>query len=168
MTRIFLDCEWADAFDSELVSLAMVDESGQHRFYSEVDPLPKQPTDWVRAVVYPLLQHGYAARQKVEFTRDLRAFLARFDEPFVLFDYAADGALFDFAMAGFDLPDAVIDKLDPAPGVNKTLILRDDVRRYIEVYFMEHPDEARRRHHAGIDAEALRWAFGKAIQEGMP
>lgn len=164
MTRLFLDCEWADTLDSELVSLGLVDETGQHRFYSEVDPLPKQPTDWVRAVVYPLLEHGYAARQEVAFTRDLRAFLARFDDPFVLFDYRSDGALFSYALAGFDLPDAVLATLPPAPKVSKTLILREDVRQGIEQWFREHPEQANRRHHAGVDAEALRWAFGAALE----
>lgn len=165
MTRLFLDCEWADTLDSELVSLALVDESGQHRFYAEVSPLPKQPTDWVRAVVYPLLEHGYAARQQIDFTRELRAFLARFEDPFVLFDYRSDGALFGYALTGFDLPDAVLAKLPPAPNVSQTLILRKDVRQGIEQWFREHPEHANRRHHAGVDAEALRWAFGAALEK---
>ena len=168
MTRLFLDCEWADTLDSELVSLALVDETGQHRFYGEVDPLPKEPTDWVRAVVYPLLEHGYAARQQVDFTRDLRTFIARFDDPFVLFDYRSDGALFGHALSGFDLSEAALAKLPPAPKVGQTLILREDVRRGIERFFREHPDQASKRHHAGVDAEALRWAFDKALREGAP
>ena len=168
MTRLFLDCEWADTLDSELVSLALVDESGKHRFYSELDPLPKQPTDWVRAVVYPLLERGHSARQQIDFTYDLRRFLALFEDPFVLFDYAADGALFSYALAGFDLPDAVLDKLPPAPSVGQTMIRREDVRRHIEQYFSNHPKQAGRRHHASVDAEALRSAFLKAIQEGTP
>lgn len=165
MTRLFLDCEWADTLDSELVSLALVSEDGLHRFYSEVDPLPKQPTDWVRAVVYPLLEHGYAARQRIDLTRDLRAFVSRFDDPFVLFDYQADGALFGYALAGFDLSGAALAKLPPAPSVGQILILREDVRRGIEQYFREHPEHAGRRHHAGVDAEALRWAFVAALEK---
>ena len=167
MTRLFLDCEWADTLDSELVSLALVDEAGQHRFYSEVDPLPKQPTDWVRAVVYPLLEHGYAARQRVDFTRDLRVFLWQFDQPVMLFDAWPDGALFDYALSGFALSDAALATLPPAPRVRKSLIQRSDVRTYIEIYFRDHPEQALRRHHAGVDAEALRWAFETALQERM-
>jgi hypothetical protein len=162
--RLFLDCEWADTLDSELVSLALVSEDGAHRFYAEVSPLPNQPTDWVRAVVYPLLEHGYAARQQIDFTRDLRAFVSRFDDPFVLFDYQADGALFGYALAGFDLPDTVLAKLPPAPKVSQTLIPCDEVRGGIEQYFREHPEHAGRRHHAGVDAEALRWAFLTALE----
>ena len=161
--RLFLDCEWADTLDSELVSLALVSADGQYRFYREVDPLPKEPTDWVRAVVYPRLERGYAAQRHIDFTRDLRAFLAAFDEPQVLFDYNADGALFNYALSGFDLPDEVLAKLPPAPKVSQTLILHDDVRRGIEQYFHERPEHAGRRHHAGVDAEALRWAFVTAL-----
>lgn len=165
--RLFLDTEWADTLDSELVSLALVSEDGSDRFYAEVSPLPKRPTEWVRAVVYPLLEHGYAARQKIDFTRDLRAFLARFDEPFVLFDYRADGVLLDYALAGFDLPDTVLAKLPEVPKVGKTLILREDVRRGIEQYFHDHPEQAGRRHHAGVDAEALRCAFAAALEKTL-
>lgn len=161
MTRLFLDCEWADSLDSELVSLGLVSEDGRHRFYSEVDPLPKEPTEWVRAVVYPLLQHGYAARKKAIFTRDLREFLSRFRAPFVLYDHHSDGNLFDCALCGFDLAEAVIEKLPPMPELVQTLILRGDVRQGIEQYFLEHAEHAGRRHHAGVDAEALRWAFIK-------
>ena len=50
MTSLFLDCEWADPGSKQLVSLSLLDETGQHRFYSEVDPLPEQPTNWVRSV----------------------------------------------------------------------------------------------------------------------
>ncbi|QNN45473.1 hypothetical protein H9L17_09550 [Thermomonas brevis] len=128
MTRLFLDCEWAGTLDSELVSLALVDEAGRHRSYSEVNPLPKQPTEWVRAVVYPLLEHGYAAHQKVDFTLALRTFLAQFEDPFVLFDCRSDGVLFGDALCGFDLPDTVLARLPPPPRVSQTSIARDDVR----------------------------------------
>lgn len=165
MTRLFLDCEWADEAGCQLVSLALISEDGLYRFYSEMDPLPKHPTDWVRAVVYPLLEHGYAARQKVDFTRDLRAFLARFNAPMVLFDHVADGVLFDRALVGFDLPANVVNKLGPAPSVTATLIQDQGVRDRIEAYFHEHPDQARRRHHAGVDAEALRRAFVAALEK---
>ena len=167
MTRLFLDCEWADLEGTELVSLALVSEDGRDRFYAERKTLPVA-VDFVRNVVYPLLDRGDAAMPDAAITIALRHFLARFNAPFVLFDYLADGTLFDFALAGFDLPETVIERLEPAPSVNKTLIMRDEVRRYINLYFREYPDLALRRHHAGVDAEALRWAFQKALREGTP
>lgn len=157
--RIFLDTEWADNAGRKLVSMGLVSEDNQHRFYSEVSPLPKDPTNFVRSVVYPLLEHGYSARQTADFTRDLRAFLARFDTPFVLFDHPVDGTLFRYALDGFDLSVEALGKLSPAPEVAATHIASDEVRQGIELYFDKHPDLAPRRHHAGVDAEALRWAF---------
>lgn len=164
--RLFLDTEWADNIGSELVSLALVSDDGAHRFYCEVSPLPKEPTDFVRYVVYPLLEHGYAARQLPEVTRDLRAFLARFDEPSILFDYHVDGALLNYALGGFGLPSEIADRLGPMPKVTAMLITIDSVSRGIEQYFLEHPQLARRRHHAGVDVEALRWAYSQALQKG--
>lgn len=87
MIKLFLDFEWADVRATQLVSLALVTEDGKDRFYAEVNPLPTDPTDFVRFVVYPLLEHGYCSMQKVELTRALRAFLARFDDPLVLYDH---------------------------------------------------------------------------------
>ncbi|MEL1264467.1 hypothetical protein [Pseudoxanthomonas putridarboris] len=167
MTRLFLDCEWADNIGSELVSLALVSEDGQRRFYSEVSPLPKQPSDFVRTIVYPLLDHGFHARQKIDFTRDLRAFLIRFDAPVVLFDHVADGVLLDHALTGFDLPANVVSKLGTVPSVTATLIQNESVRDWIEHYFREHPDQERRRHHASVDAEALRWVFLTALSRAL-
>lgn len=169
MTRLFLDTEWADTLGSELVSLAMVDEAGQHRFYAEVSPLPKDPTDFVKRVVYPLLEHGDCAMQKTDITRELRRFLAQFDAPFVLFDYGVDGALFLYALNGFDLPASLEASWGRLPKVSQTHMLRDDVKPLIERYFRDHyPELNRRRHHAMVDAEALRWAFLEAVKTGVP
>lgn len=164
MTRLFLDTEWADTMASELVSLALVSEDGAHRYYAEVNPLPANPTDFVRHVVYPLLEHGYNAMQPIDLTRSLRRFLRQFPAPiFVLFDYAADGALFRYALDGFE------SNADhgACPSVTTTLIHRDDVRTLIERYFSNHPEVSHRRHHAGVDAEALRWAFIEALRSGI-
>lgn len=157
--RLFLDTEWADQAGLKLVSMGLVSEDKRHRFYSEVSPLPKDPTHFVRSVVYPLLEHGFSARQTFDFTRDLRVFLARFDTPVVLFDHPVDCTLFRYALDGFELPAEVLGKLLPAPEVAVAHVANDEVRQGIELYFDKHPALAPRRHHAGVDAEALRWAF---------
>ena len=58
---LFLDCEWADPLASELVSIALVGTAADQAFYAEREPLPDDPTPWVRTAVYPLLQRGEAA-----------------------------------------------------------------------------------------------------------
>lgn len=163
MTRLFLDTEWADTMASELVSLALVSEDGLHRYYAEVNPLPVNPTDFVRNTVYPLLEHGYSAMQPIDLTRSLRRFLIQFQPPiFVLFDYPVDGALFRYALEGFESTVTQV----PCPEVTLDLVRRDDISSLIERYFMAHPELIRRRHHAGVDAEALRWAFVEALRTG--
>lgn len=164
MTLLFLDTEWADSVGSDLVSLALISEDGNQRFYAEVAPLPKNPTDFVRHVVYPLLDHGYASRQKIELTRDLRTFLAGIDSPQVLYDSDADGELFGLALDGFHLSEQALAHLPPAPAVTtKRIEAWDLVRNLIAAYFLEHPEQENRKHHAMVDAEALRWAYGVAL-----
>lgn len=75
MTYFFLDTEWADPLARQLVSLALVSEDGLHEFYAEINPLPQSPTDFVRHVVYPLLDGGSQAMPSPDFTKALRHFL---------------------------------------------------------------------------------------------
>lgn len=159
-TILFLDTEWADAIGLELVSLAMASEDGSRRFYSEVSPLPKNPTDFVQRVVYPLLEHGNAARQRIDLTRDLRAFLATVPEPVVLADYPNDLHLLRYALAGFDLPDDQAQACGPIPRPVMTHMLKEGATgMLVEAYFEAHPQIQARRHHALVDAEALRLAW---------
>ena len=160
MTRLFLDCEWADVIGRELVSLAVVSADGQQRFYAEASPLPSQPTDFVRHVVYPLLDHGWWATPRHEITQRLRAFLSGIDAPVVIYDHQVDGALLSYVLDGFDLPSNVVDACGPHPAPRRWPVSGDvNLSALIEAYFAAHPEVAGRRHHAGVDAGALRQAW---------
>lgn len=160
MTRMFLDVEWADVVGSELVSMALVSADGQQRFYAEASPLPSRPTDFVRYVVYPLLEHGWWSMPRHEITQRLREFLSGIDAPVVIYDHHVDGALLNFVLDGFDLPDMVIAALAPRPSPRLWLVPRDaSLNAMVEAYFAAHLDAAARRHHARVDAEALRQAW---------
>ena len=65
---LFLYCEWADVLARDLVSTAIVSIDGLRYFYGEIDVLPPDPTPWVRAVVYPLLDRGNST-MPIDFTR---------------------------------------------------------------------------------------------------
>lgn len=151
--KLFLDCEWADVDAQQLVSLALATEDGANRFYAEIHPLPEDPTDFVRQTVYPLLEAGDCAMSPTELTSTLRQFLAAFPGSFVLYDHPRDGKLFRLALNGFGLPEQ---QTPPLPSIHETLVDRQDIAFLIEHYFATHPEA--RRHHAGVDAEALRWA----------
>lgn len=98
-TYLFLDTEWADVLGAELVSLALVSADGRHRFYAERNPLPANPTDFVKVAVYPLLDRDDTALSDAAFTTELRRFLCAIDAPCVLFDYFNDRALLWHALA---------------------------------------------------------------------
>lgn len=160
MTYLFLDTEWADPMGSELVSLALVSEDRVYRFYAERDPLPEKATDFVRSVVYPLLDRGKWCMSDQAMTTGLRAFLGAVTDPIVIADYPNDLALLRYVIAGFDLSDDQAAACGPVPQPVMTRMLKEGaIGMLIEDYFAGHPDAAARRHHAFIDAEALRMAW---------
>lgn len=159
-TYLFLDCEWADVMGADLVSLALVSADGRQLFYAERDPLPECPTDFVRAAVYPLLERGSAALSDAAFTSELRRFLRGIERPYVLFDYHNDGALLQYVLAGFDLSDDQASACGPIPSPVMTKMVREGLMtRVLEAWFEAHPEASARRHHAAVDAEALRQAW---------
>ncbi|MFC3656473.1 hypothetical protein FZ025_20265 [Xanthomonas hyacinthi] len=93
--RFFLDTEWADLTGSELVSIALISEDGAHRFYAERDPLPATPTDFVRHMIYPLLQGDPASMSEMAMTTGLHTFLGAATAPLVLADHQNDFRLLD-------------------------------------------------------------------------
>lgn len=160
MTYLFLDTEWADPTGSELVSLALISEDGTHRFYAERDPLPEVATDFVRSVVYPLLERGKWRMTDQAMTTGLRAFLSAVTDPIVLADYPNDLALLQYVIGGFDLSDDQAAACGPIPQPVMTRMLKEGaLGMLIEDYFAGHPAAAARRHHALVDAEALRMAW---------
>lgn len=153
---LFLDTEWADSAGTELVSLALVSADGAHRFYAERDPLPASPTRFVAEHVYPLLDRGAVALEDRAFSLALRRFLASVKAPSVLFDCHTDGVLLRHALADFDVY-ANPKKLFPAVRPVLTLMHRGVYfSALLESWFAADPARAARRHHAAVDAEALR------------
>lgn len=153
---LFLDTEWADLAGTELVSLALVSADGAHRFYAERDPLPANPTRFVAEHVYPLLDRGAYALTEEDFTEALRRFLQSVDAPSVLFDCHTDGFLLRHALAGFG-DSAIGSTQDLSVRPVLTLMHRGfDFTALLEAWFSADPARAARRHHAAVDAEALR------------
>lgn len=155
-TYLFLDTEWADLAGDELVSLALISGDGRLRFYAEREPLPPEPTRFVEESVYPLLQRGPVALSDIAFTEALRRFIDSVPDPLVVFDYAHDGAMFEVALRGFDrgLPGEGCES-----AVAKELLRSNLTSMILEDWFLAHPEEAARRHHAMVDANALRIAW---------
>lgn len=54
--KLYLDCEFTDFIDCELISIALVSEDGQHEFYAERnDYVQTKCNNFVREAVIPLL-----------------------------------------------------------------------------------------------------------------
>jgi hypothetical protein len=151
---LFLDCEWSDVLASELVSIAIVSMDGQRNFYAERDPLPRDPTPWVRTVVYPLLDRGTSAMTDASMTHALREFLTGTDRPRIFYDFGADRGLCQYVIDGFEIPNPA----GPLPA-DLRWQLCNDVSHALEKWWLAHPEEKQRRHHALADAQALRGAY---------
>ena len=155
MNLLFLDCEWADVLASELVSIALVPLDGERIFYAERAELP-EPTPWVAVAVYPLLSRGSTVMDDAAMTRALRAYLADFGEVSIYHDHGADRAFCEAVLDGSEGVDA--EALGPRPCGIRWDIVRD-MGRPLERWWRDRPEAARHRHHALMDAQALRGAW---------
>lgn len=156
MTNLFLDCEWADVLGSELVSIALVTQDGKKEFYAERASLPADPTPWVAMVVYPLLDRGPSAMSDCDMGQALRDFVGEIDHPRICYDYPKDRELCEWVLGGSGESIAP-DSNAPEPPIDWLLLT--DTGPALERWWKEHPQDARRRHHALVDAKALRAAW---------
>lgn len=151
---LFLDTEWADVAGSELVSIALISDDGRHRFYAECAQLPETPTKFVAETVYPLLERGSSAMDERALSDALGAFFDSVGSVYVLADYPNDVRLLRSAFAGggsdANLPSTVITTVMDKEG---------STAEWVEAWFRERPALAASRHHAMVDAQALRMAW---------
>ena len=152
MMRLFLDSEWANDALRELVSLALISEDGQYVFYAERDPLPDMPSSFVRESVYPLLNRGQAAMTESAMTHALRSSL----EPLGDCEIFADAQL-DFSMLSRVWNGR--DRTPPGPPFRTRLAREGNLMPSVEHHFELNPDQRALRHHALVDAMALRSAW---------
>ena len=150
---LFLDCEWADVMAKDLVSIGIASMDGEQTFYAEVDPLPVDPTPWVRAVVYQLLQRDESAMTIPVMSLHLRTFFATFEKPLICYDYIADRQLCERLLHEQSVRSDLIHQKRPE------WQLLDDVGPALKRWWVQHPEVRSKRHHALVDAFALRAAY---------
>ncbi|MEB2185133.1 hypothetical protein VDS18_04325 [Xanthomonas campestris pv. campestris] len=157
--RLFLDCEWADVHEAELVSIALISEDGARFFYAECEQLPAPAPLFVQKTVYPLLERGVRAMSALALTRALRDFVGAASNPNVVADYPLDFELFRSAFYGTALLASERMNLDPVPAFEMELAAGHSLQTAIEAQFSSDPLMAARRHHALVDARVLRLAW---------
>lgn len=152
MIRLFLDSEWANDALRELVSLALISEDGEYVFYAERDPLPGMPSSFVRESVYPLLNRGEAAMTDGAMTHALRSFLEPLGDCEIFADAPLDFSMLSRVWNGHD-------RTPLGPPFRTRLAREGNLMPRVEDYFELNPDQRALRHHALVDAMALRSAW---------
>lgn len=147
---IFIDTEFTDFKDAELISIGLVSECGQHEFYAELPVNQSKCNDFVLATILPQLGKVPEARCSVdELQKHLRLWLEQFSDraPVICFDFDGDWRLFCHAM-GYEIPAWLRGK-----NIYKYL---DQVA--LQMYFI---DNRIKEHHALHDAKANCHAFDR-------
>lgn len=151
--RLFIDTEFSDFIDCDLISIGIVSEDGRE-FYAERNDFDlSRCNNFVKAAVLPLLgQEPAIVGTEEEIGSALRAWLAQFPAVEVCFDYSMDFELFHYLARDPDtlqMPEWVT-------GHNIKSEIND---RDIERFWTEN---GRKAHHALYDAKANRFAFSCA------
>lgn len=84
--NLFIDGEW-NSFKGELISLALVPETGENYFY-EVLPLPRHIDPWVLVNVIPKL--GKTTTEFEEMQEKLSRYLCQWDAVHIIADWPED------------------------------------------------------------------------------
>lgn len=153
--RLFLDTEFTDFIDCELISVGIVSEDGRE-FYAERNDFDQSKcSDFVKEAVLPLLGKEPAiVGTEDEIGVQLRAWLKQFNEIEVCVDYTVDFELFSYLVrdpVSLEFPRSY-------RGRNIwSEISEVNIERYWEL-------NGRNAHHALHDARANKFAF-EAIKD---
>jgi hypothetical protein len=147
--RVFVDTEFTDFIDCDLVSVALVADDGREFYGERSDFNLSSCGEFTRAAVLSQLgQHPDRVFTRKALQAALVAWLAGFDgepERLLCFDYGGDWEL-------------LCDLLDGPPAGWQALNVAAQLdRQRSEAYYREHGG----RHHALTDARANRYAMGE-------
>lgn len=147
--NVFIDTEFTDFLDPQLISIGLVAQSGEE-FYAELPYQVRECSEFVKAAVLPLL--GYAPHAEMSkddlylhMTNWLRLVRPKDQEVFICYDYQTDWDLF------YDVLDGRV------PPWCKRRIVADRINELLRYEF--HEKNNLPEHHALNDALANRYAF---------
>ncbi|MEO6354855.1 MAG: hypothetical protein ABIO19_05465 [Burkholderiaceae bacterium] len=149
---VFIDTEFTDFVQIDLISIALVAEDGREFYAERTDYRVDDCNDFVRAAVLPLLGRVPGAHcDRAELTRRLRAWFDALPEPAMLiFDYFSDWELLADAFLGdeYDTPPRNVgDKLHLGQEIIGNAVFQTALNR---TFTREWPP-----HHALADARAI-------------
>lgn len=147
--NVFIDTEFTDFVDPQLISIGLVAQSGEE-FYAEVPYEVRECSEFVKAAVLPLL--GYAPHAEmtmddlyVQMTNWLRLVRPKDEDVFICYDYQTDWDLFYDALDG------------RVPPWCKRHPVADRINELLRYEF--HRKNKMPEHHALNDARANCYAF---------
>ncbi len=145
---LFLDTEFTDFIDCELISIGFVSEDGNHQLYLEVDDFRKEACNpFVQAAVLPQLGKARdAIRPKAEVGPYIRSWLSQFTEITLVCDSYLDLELLADILDG-EWPANMKDRLD----MREAMATKEFQTAQAKFHTLERP-----WHHALHDAERLR------------
>jgi hypothetical protein len=153
---VFLDCEFTDFIDIDLVSIGMVCEDG-NEFYAERSDFSMQDcSEFVRVAVLPLLGESNLRITREALAQSAREWLEDLESVIIFSDSSTDRDLLIDALDG-DVPNAVEQWINL-----QTMADWDVICREAAIYHSagNHP-----WHHALHDARALchGWKFANPV-----
>jgi hypothetical protein len=158
---LFLDTEFTDFIDTEILAIGLVSDNNKHEFYAErTDFSLKACSDFVKEEVLPLFDKSGFVGTKDQIGDKLAEWLRNLPagELVIVVDYIVDWQLFAELLNG-----RVPMKLKRSPEMIQTItdFATDVSIKGVEDYF-EVVDK--RRHHALVDAKANRNGWLQAMK----
>jgi hypothetical protein len=171
MSYLFVDTEFTDFKNTELMSIGIVSEDGEHEFYREVQHIADFRSDFVNQVIVPLMDRDFKHSDIVAL--DLKEWIDALPYSDVTFivDYVGDYTLMDELfkkqrpqkkMYAQMLNQGFLHMLHSRgihsqPGLGKGYAA---LVNEIPNYFLQDP----RQHHALVDAKANRHGWLKGYE----
>lgn len=169
----FIDTEFTDFRDCDLISLGLVSEDGNHEFYVEITDYKKEfESDFVKKNIVPLLDNAKYGMTFNEAANALKNWIEKLptDKIDVVFDYGGDWYLFvnlvtqnrpQKEIQGFEFKQAFLHMLHQR-GIHAPNFIQDgfkELNKAIDAYFV---DIDNRQHHSLVDAKSNRhgWIAG--------
>jgi hypothetical protein len=174
---LFIDTEFTDFINSDLISLGLVSEDGTKEFYVEITDFNRNySSPFVRSAVYPLLdnaKYGMSFKQAAEALEKWIANVGSYDIT-IVWDFNMDLYFFR-ELYNPTKPDPLLnvkDKIYSKAFANRLYELgfhmqqAHHIGQATLVHAMENYFERidNRRHHALVDAKANRHGWLKAIE----
>lgn len=175
MYYVFLDTEFSDFIDMELLSIGLVSEDGTQEFYAEVnDSPPESRSAFVKTVVMPLMEPAKYAMSYVQVASRVVEWLNNLpcDKITIIVDYAGDMTLITelFKCVGDPTKQIVFRYLhnEFEEMLEYRLIssdmVRKQARRLVDIAMLQYYTVDPRQHHALVDAKANRHGWVEAYK----